>query len=153
MSPSSLVNTLSNGVAANASRQKRVRIIAGQRLARTGIRMAKIAVHVFVALGDKRVVARHAGEIHTRQMIDLLLRQLAEEQFGQHAVIGCSPRIHLDELGNQLVALRLRLRLRRLRRCLVFDHLATFLEQRRRLPPRHRFLAPSLSFRLASRTG
>ena len=107
--------------------------------------MAKIAVHVFVALGDKRVVARHAGEAHARQMIDLLLRQLAEEQFGQHAVIGCSPRIHLDELGNQLVALRLRLRLRRLRRCLVFDHLATFLEQRRRLPPRHRFLAPSLS--------
>ena len=161
MSPSSLVNTLERrGSERPCSCQppERVRIIAGQRLARTGIRMAKIAVHAFVAPA-RRVVARHAGEAHARQTIDLLLRQLAEEQFGQHAVIGCSAlRIHLDELGNQLVALRLRLQFATPAPLLGFRsscYLSRTAQTFTAAPSafsRYRYLALSL-FRLASRTG
>ena len=67
--------------------------------------MAKVAAHIVIALGDEAVVAVHSGEIHARQMLDLLLRQLAEEQLAQHAIVRRPPGVHFDELGNQLIAL------------------------------------------------
>ena len=75
--------------------------------------MAKIAAHVVITLGDEVVIAVHSGEIHARQMLDPLLRQLAEEQLAQHAIVRRTPGIHLDELGNQLIALFLLLHLHR----------------------------------------
>ena len=76
--------------------------------------MAKVAAHVVITLGDEVVIAVHSGEIHTRQMLDLLLRQLAEEQLAQHAIVRRTPGIHLYELGNQLIALFLPLRFHRI---------------------------------------
>ncbi len=141
-----------------ASRQKRVRIIAGQRLARTGIRMAKIAVHVFVAPAISALSPAMPAKpmpADDRPAAASARGRTVRPACGNRLLLPC---IHLDELGNQLVALRLRLRLRRLRRCLVFDHLATFSRTAQTFTAapsafsRHRYLALSL-FRLASRTG
>ena len=101
--------------------------------------MAKVATHVVIALGDELIAAVHSGEIHARQMLDLLLRQLAEEQLAQHAIVRRTPGIHLDELGHQLIALFLLLHLHRV----SVGHDRPFLPKRplvfgrsRPLPPR-----------------